>query len=148
MPIRASFPFAKQYLGLSEEGGYIRGMLRGAATAVCQTVIFQMQDLLALGDEGRMNRPGQAEGNWQWRMLPDQLTLELASSLKELTRMERPPILKFNSHLKNTCRLFRNFSKARELIPFLTGSCVSPGDALLNMTRDHLPRRGRDACSL
>jgi 4-alpha-glucanotransferase len=79
--------FAKQYLGLSEEEGYIRGMLRGAATAVCQTVIFQMQDLLALGDEGRMNRPGQAEGNWQWRMLPDQLTLELASSLKELTRM-------------------------------------------------------------
>ncbi len=81
------FTFAKQYLGLNEEEGYIRGMLRGAATTVCQTVIFQMQDLLSLGKEGRMNRPGQAEGNWQWRMLPGKLTLDLASSLKELTRM-------------------------------------------------------------
>jgi 4-alpha-glucanotransferase len=50
-------------------------------------VIFQMQDLLTLGDESRMNRPGQAEGNWQWRMLPGKLTLELVSSLRELTRM-------------------------------------------------------------
>ncbi len=79
--------FAKQYLGLNAEEGYIRGMLRGAATTVCQTVIFQMQDLLTLGDESRMNRPGQAEGNWQWRMLPGKLTLELVSSLRELTRM-------------------------------------------------------------
>jgi 4-alpha-glucanotransferase len=79
--------FAKQYLGLNAEEGYIRGMLRGAATTVCQTVIFQMQDLLTLGDESRMNRPGQAEGNWRWRMLPDKLTLELVSSLRELTRM-------------------------------------------------------------
>ncbi|NMA35468.1 MAG: 4-alpha-glucanotransferase [Clostridiaceae bacterium] len=79
--------FAKQYLGLNAEEGYIRGMLRGAATTVCQTVIFQMQDLLTLGDESRMNHPGQAEGNWRWRMLPDKLTLELASSLRELTRM-------------------------------------------------------------
>lgn len=79
--------FAKQYLGLSKEEGYIRGMLRGAATTVCRTVIFQMQDLLALGDESRMNHPGKAEGNWQWRMLPGKLTLELASGLRELTRM-------------------------------------------------------------
>jgi 4-alpha-glucanotransferase len=62
-------------------------MLRGAATTVCRTVIFQMQDLLALGDESRMNHPGKAEGNWQWRMLPGKLTLELASGLRELTRM-------------------------------------------------------------
>ncbi len=79
--------YAKQYLGLSAEEGYVRGMLRGAATTICQTVIFQMQDLLALGEESRMNHPGQAEGNWRWRMLPDKLTLELASSLRELTRM-------------------------------------------------------------
>lgn len=79
--------FAKQYLGLNTEEGLIRGMLRGAATTVCQTVIYQMQDLLSLGEESRMNHPGQAEGNWQWRMLPGKLTLELASDLRELTRM-------------------------------------------------------------
>ena len=47
----------------------------------------QMQDLLGLGDESRMNRPGKAEGNWRWRMLPDALTLELATRMRELTRM-------------------------------------------------------------
>lgn len=79
--------FAKRYLGLSEEEGLIFGMMRGAATSVCNTVIFQMQDLLGLGDERRMNRPGKAEGNWRWRMLPDALTLELATRMRELTRM-------------------------------------------------------------
>ncbi len=81
------FLFARQYLGLSEEEGYVWGMMRAAATTVCQTVIFQMQDLFSLGEDSRMNRPGRAEGNWQWRMPPGSLTLELASRLRELTRM-------------------------------------------------------------
>lgn len=79
--------FAKAYLGLNEEEGLAKGLLRGAATSVCRTVIFQMQDLLGLGEESRMNRPGTAEGNWQWRLLPDSLTLDLARGLRELTRM-------------------------------------------------------------
>lgn len=83
----AELAFAKAYLGLNEEEGLVRGMMRAAATSVCQTVIFQMQDLLELGDESRMNRPGTAEGNWQWRMLPGALTLDLASRMRELTRM-------------------------------------------------------------
>ena len=83
------FLFARQYLGLSEEEGYVWGMMRAAATTVCQTVIFQMQDLFGLGEDSRMNRPGRAEGNWQWRMPPGSLTLELASRLRELH--ERPP---------------------------------------------------------
>jgi hypothetical protein len=33
-----------------------------------------MQDLLSLGNEARMNLPGVADGNWNWRMLPEQLT--------------------------------------------------------------------------
>jgi 4-alpha-glucanotransferase len=88
--------FAKQYLGLSKEEGYIRGMLRGAATTVCRTVIFQMQDLLALGDESRMNHPGKAEGNWQWRMLPGKLTLELGVRSQRAHADERPFALKVN----------------------------------------------------
>ena len=79
--------FAKRYLGLSEHEGLVRGMMRGAATSVCHTVIYQMQDLLELGDESRMNRPGTAEGNWRWRMLPDALTLELATRMRELMRV-------------------------------------------------------------
>jgi len=43
------------------------------------------QDLLALGSEARMNRPGTASGNWRWRLLPGQLTEELGRELLELT---------------------------------------------------------------
>ena len=79
--------FARRYLGLNEEEGLVRGMMRGAATTVCRTVIYQMQDLLLLDNDSRMNRPGQRDGNWRWRMLPDQLTVERAGFLRELTRM-------------------------------------------------------------
>ncbi|MFA5585972.1 MAG: 4-alpha-glucanotransferase [Saccharofermentanales bacterium] len=79
--------FARSYLGLNEEEGLVWGMMRAAATSVCRTVIFQMQDLLGQGEEGRMNRPGTAEGNWQWRMPPDALSLDLASRMRELARM-------------------------------------------------------------
>lgn len=79
--------FAQRYLGLNEEEGFVHGMMRGAATTVCRTVIFQMQDLLGLDNESRMNRPGTSEGNWHWRMLPDSLTLELAGRLRELSRI-------------------------------------------------------------
>jgi 4-alpha-glucanotransferase len=32
------------------------------------------QDLLGLGSEARMNRPGTASGNWRWRLRSGQLT--------------------------------------------------------------------------
>ena len=48
----------------------------------------QMQDLLGLGVESRMNTPGLlGSGNWQWRMLPGCLTEELAAKLLEMTRI-------------------------------------------------------------
>lgn len=79
--------FAIRYLGLNDEEGRVRGMMRGAATTVCQTVIFQMQDLLGLGNEARMNVPATLSGNWQWRMKPGQLTSELSQRMSELTRI-------------------------------------------------------------
>lgn len=79
--------FAVRYLGLSPAEGYVDGMMRAAATTVCDTVIYQVQDLLGLGDESRMNRPGTLEGNWEWRMLPGALTPLLAARMRELARM-------------------------------------------------------------
>src|SRR5581483_5763784 len=42
------------------------------------------QDVLGLGSEDRMNRPGVVEGNWRWRLEQGQLTEELAARLREL----------------------------------------------------------------
>ena len=34
-----------------------------------------------------MNTPGTLGGNWQWRLLPGQITPELAEKLHEMTRI-------------------------------------------------------------
>ena len=44
--------------------------------------MIQMQDLLGLGDEARMNVPGVAAGNWRWKLAPGALTSALASTLR------------------------------------------------------------------
>jgi 4-alpha-glucanotransferase len=46
--------------------------------------IVPAQDVLGLGSEARMNRPGTAEGNWTWRLEPGRLTGSLAARLRAL----------------------------------------------------------------
>jgi 4-alpha-glucanotransferase len=41
-----------------------------------------MQDVLALGSQARMNKPGDVGGNWTWRLEPGQLSGEHASWLR------------------------------------------------------------------
>jgi len=47
--------------------------------------IVQAQDVLGLGDDGRMNMPGVEGGNWGWQLEPGQLTAEHAARLRTLT---------------------------------------------------------------
>ena len=49
-----------------------------------ELAIVQAQDVLGLGSEARMNRPGTAHGNWRWRLEPGQLTREHALRLRAL----------------------------------------------------------------
>lgn len=49
------------------------------------TAIAPMQDVLGLGNDARMNLPGEAQGNWGWRLLNDQLDEALASQLRVVT---------------------------------------------------------------
>jgi 4-alpha-glucanotransferase len=44
--------------------------------------IVPMQDLLELGAEARMNRPGVAEGNWPWRFDWAQLSADFGPALR------------------------------------------------------------------
>ena len=47
--------------------------------------IAPLQDLLNLGSDARMNQPGQAEGNWQWRCTAATLTPVVWRWLRDLT---------------------------------------------------------------
>ena len=61
-------------------------LIREALASVANTVILPLQDVLRLGDEARMNVPGEASGNWSWRFRSDQLTTALAAGLREMTK--------------------------------------------------------------
>src|SRR4051812_18359093 len=45
----------------------------------------QLQDVLGLGSEARMNVPGRAKGSWRWRLRRGQLTAAHAQRLREAT---------------------------------------------------------------
>jgi 4-alpha-glucanotransferase len=47
--------------------------------------MLQVQDVLGLGTEARMNLPGTASGNWRFRLRPGQLTKRHAQRLRALT---------------------------------------------------------------
>ena len=59
--------------------------IRCAMMSVADMVIFPMQDILGLGEEDRMNRPSTVEGNWEWRLLPGEVSPSLSERLMDMT---------------------------------------------------------------
>ena len=83
---RKNADFAKEYLGLKDEEGFIRGILRGGMGSVADVFVAQMQDWLELGAEARVNTPGTLGGNWTWRMQPQAAGRALAREIRAMTR--------------------------------------------------------------
>ena len=85
---RADYRFAKKYLGFSGGKDPQVHFIRAALSSVADTAIIPIQDYLGLGSEARINTPSTLGGlNWKWRLLPDQLTDDLAASIREMTRL-------------------------------------------------------------
>jgi len=77
-----------RYLGKrAVASGVHRDMIRLAMGSVANTAILPMQDILGLGQEARMNVPGTTKGNWQWRLLPEQITTTIIHELREITEI-------------------------------------------------------------
>ena len=80
--------YAKAYLGLNEEEGYIWGMIRAAMGSVSRICVVQMQDYLELGKPARMNFPGTLSmDNWTWRALEGFDSRELAERILKITKL-------------------------------------------------------------
>jgi 4-alpha-glucanotransferase len=60
-------------------------LVRLAMMSVAGMAICPMQDILGLGNEGQMNRPSTAYGNWEWRLQADQITEDIVQKLRSLT---------------------------------------------------------------
>ena len=81
----------KAYLGLSEEEGIVKGIIRGCMASVSRICVISMQDYLELGKEARMNLPGTlSDKNWTWRAKPGFASEELGEYILKITkRFER-----------------------------------------------------------
>lgn len=79
--------YVSTYLHRGEVEPIHQALLRSLFGTVSDTVIVAMQDLLGLPASSRMNVPSTVGGNWEWRLLPDQISQEHKDFLKELTRL-------------------------------------------------------------
>lgn len=77
---------ATDYLGLNQREGFNWGILRGGMACASELFVAQLQDYLELGAPSRMNTPGILGGNWQWRLLPGQLTPALTRRVAAMTK--------------------------------------------------------------
>jgi 4-alpha-glucanotransferase len=80
----SAYERALRYLGTSGREIHWE-LIRVALASPADTAIIPVQDLLGLGNEARMNLPATRRGNWQWRLLPGQLTPGVARRLRDLT---------------------------------------------------------------
>ena len=86
---RATLNYAKEYIRKGKDESWCEAMLRTGMSTPSRLFVMQMQDILELGEEARINSPGSLGGNWQWRMLPEAIDTKLAKRLRKLTETYR-----------------------------------------------------------
>ena len=77
----------RSYLGnydIAEKRMY-KAAINCAMTSVAKDCIIPIQDHLGLPNTCRMNQPGTVGFNWRWRLIPGQVTGELAEEVKTMT---------------------------------------------------------------
>jgi len=62
-------------------------LIEAAFRSTAMYAVVPLQDLLSLGTEARQNLPGRADGNWTWRVTPEQMTGHLEYRLLETTQL-------------------------------------------------------------
>ena len=76
--------FAQTYL--KTDGAQIGwDLIHAASQSPASMAIYPMQDVLGLGSEARMNRPGEPEGNWAWRFEWSEIADWHARRLREIS---------------------------------------------------------------
>lgn len=74
--------YAIAYMRLTEAEGWHKGIARTIWSNTADLTILQMQDILGLGNEARINTPSTLGCNWKWRLLPGQCSDTLARELR------------------------------------------------------------------
>ena len=61
--------------------------IRMAWRSVANQAVALLQDVMNLGNEGRMNFPGTTSGNWRWRYTPEMLTDAAGARLRQFSEL-------------------------------------------------------------
>lgn len=78
-----------EYLNIKKKDDIPDAIIRTAYGSVADIAIMQMQDLLKLGNETRMNFPSTVGCNWRWRTLRESLDEERRTWLRTMTLLYR-----------------------------------------------------------
>lgn len=78
-----------EYLGISSKSEISDAFIRVAYSSVANVVILQMQDILKLGNEARMNHPSTVGANWKWRLWHDAIPEERRNWLRTIASIYR-----------------------------------------------------------
>ncbi len=74
-----------EYLNRRDDETITEAMIRGIYSSVSDYAIVTMQDLLDKDATSRMNVPSTVGGNWEWRMIAEDLTEERKEFLRNIT---------------------------------------------------------------
>ncbi|MDX1697890.1 MAG: 4-alpha-glucanotransferase [Thiohalobacterales bacterium] len=72
-------------LGISDPAAVVDAMMKTALESRAQLCILPLQDILGLGTEARMNRPGDDGDHWRWRFDWSQITMETTHHIREMS---------------------------------------------------------------
>ena len=78
-----------EYLNIKYKEEIPDALIRAAYASIADLVIIQMQDLLKLGNEARMNAPSTVGNNWRWRLGRDHLSEERRAWIRTLATVYR-----------------------------------------------------------
>lgn len=79
--------YVKKYLGISHDEDIPNAVIRLGMSSVAVLFITQMQDWLNLDSDCRTNTPSTVGKNWSFRLMPGELTLDLADKIRAITKL-------------------------------------------------------------
>ena len=78
-----------EYLNIHYKEEIPDALIRAAYASIADLAIIQMQDLMKLGNEARMNAPSTVGRNWRWRIGKDTLSEERRAWIRTLATVYR-----------------------------------------------------------
>lgn len=78
-----------EYLNIHYKEEIPDALIRAAYASIADVAIIQMQDLMKLGNEARMNAPSTVGRNWRWRIGKDTLSEERRAWIRTLAAVYR-----------------------------------------------------------